>query len=521
MRLCKKNDLNLLCKAIVCSLLPVLICLLYCALQGRSLGNIYLPGTTCSDDIFYYKMVEGAVEFGSPLGYFGYNESHAVVSSFGAWSPVLLMPWILWGKIFGWGYFSPIVCNICVMAFGFAVFAVMAKPTWKQIASIALLVSLVTPFTRYLLSGMAETFGYSLIFMIYGIVYSYFREEKKYKLALLFFLIVFLSLMRPYFMVFFLLPGALWMRRSKLWGMLGSMLVLFFNLAGYWLITHFFTAPFYESMMETDFVDAFQNGGLIAGCSFLLRKIYDQWILIRWQMSLGVRQGSTAGQIYFACCIGLLFLFLWLLSDIFRIRHRGGDEKSGTVRNIVMEAGLLIAMVVMLLAIIVLYAVMEGSRHVLAFLIGFIIVGTMRDGRSLEKNILIMAAFAFLFVVKYDSDTGYRVPYGEEDVVREVEDWSEQFSSCIHLECAGAPSYDNTVDWVIGEGEEVPWKVLFALPEGTGINCCLPTYMAEHIEELNSRYILTIPGGQTDLLCQEKEMIELLREESFVLYQNY
>ena len=108
--------------------------------------------------------------------------------------------------------------------------------------------------------------------------------------------------------------------------------------------------------METDFVDAFGDGGFVAGFLFLLHKIYDKWTLIRWNMSLGVRQGSTVGQIYFACCIAMLLLFIWLLTDIIRMRRRDGNafesKSENIVRNIVIETNQLISMVTMLLAII-------------------------------------------------------------------------------------------------------------------------------------------------------------------------
>ncbi|MCM1541856.1 MAG: hypothetical protein NC121_11410 [Blautia sp.] len=519
-----KDKVNILCKAAVCGFIPILCCVLYCVFQGQSLTGIYLPDTACSDDIFYFKMVEGMVRFGSPLGYFGYNESHAMVSSFGVWSPVLLMPWALWGKVFGWGYFSPILCNICMLSLGFIIFSVLAKPTWKQAGVIALFFFFTTPYTRYMLSGMPETACYSLIIITYGVLYSYFRKDATYKLALLFFLITVLSLMRPYFMVFLLLPGVLWVRRSKLAGCLGTFVAMVLNLAGYKLMTYYFAAPYFQSSMATDFIDSFRNGGFFAGCRFLLRKIGDRWSMIRWNMSLGVREGFTDGQIYFACCIAMLLLFLWLLADFIKMkRHRGNDD---TIRNILLESGQLLCFGIMMLAIIVLYQVSEGSRHILVFLIGFILVGAMRDDRSLEKNILTMVVFAYLFVVRYDGDSGYQVPFSDEQAAREVESWSDAFSSCISLDHANAPGFENVVAWVVqdtvdGEVGGVPWRSLFALPEGTGISCCQPQYVTEHIDGLNSRYVITAPGGQIDLLCQEREMELLFRDGSIALYRTY
>lgn len=517
---------NTLCKAIGCGLIPALSCFLYCIFRGQLLGSIYLPNTACSDDIYYYKMVEGMVNFGYPLGYFGYNESHAMVSSFGVWSPLLLMPWALWGKVFGWGYFSPILCNICIISISFTAFGALAKPTWRQVASIAFLFFLVTPFTRYILSGMPETICYSLIIIMYGIVYSYFKNESISKLVLIFLIVTVLSLMRPYFMVFLLLPGILWIHRSKFWGGIGTALIVFLNLLGYKLITYFFSAPYFYSSMATDFIDSFKKDGFFGGCLFLCKKIYDKWIIIRWNMSLGVRQGFTDGQIYFACCVAMLFLFIWLIVDLVKMKNRNGIQNKNVVKQTVPEASLLIFFIVMLLAIIVLYQIPEGSRHILVFVLSFIIVGAMRDNRLMGKNLLIMIIFAYLFVIKYDDASGYRVPYSGENVICEVENWSSIFSDCIDLNYENIPSYDNVVDWVIadtvdGEVKEIPWKVLFALPEGTGISCCLPQYMTKNIDELNSRYIIAVSEGKIDLLCQEKEMDMLAKDEYFVLYKTY
>lgn len=521
-----KNKLYKMMQVAVCGFIPLASCILYCTVQGQSMRSIYLPNTACSDDIYYYKMVEGMVKFGYPLGYFGYNESHAVFASFGVWSPVLLMPWVIWGKAFGWEYFSPILCNICILSSGFVVFAILAKPTWKQIVSIAVLFFTVTPFTRYILSGMPETITYSLMIIVYGIVFSYFKRETIEKLIGMFLIITFLSLMRPYFMVFLLLPGILWIRRSKGAGFLVTALMIVLNLAGYKLITYYFAAPYFYTSMATDFIEAFRKEGFFAGCLFLLHKIYDKWVLIKWGMSLGVRQGSTEGQIYLACCIAILLLLICLLFDLIRIRNQKGSRDRIIVRNIILESSQLLFFVIMLLAIIVLYQIAEGSRHMLVFLISFIIVGVMRDDRTFEKNIIVLAVFAYLFIVKYDETLGYRVPYASKDIIQEVEYLSGRFSSYISLIRADAPSYDNVVDWVVGdivdgETREIPWRILFSLPEGVGISCCLPQYMAENIDKLNSRYILTIPNGQIDLLCQEKKMELLMREEAFVLYKTY
>lgn len=104
-----------LLKALLMSLLPLVCCVVACALQGKTISQVYLPAGEWNDELFYFKQVEGIVHFGYPRGYFGFNESHALKASFAAWSPVLVFPWILWGLCFGWNLLSPIYCNIFLM----------------------------------------------------------------------------------------------------------------------------------------------------------------------------------------------------------------------------------------------------------------------------------------------------------------------------------------------------------------------------------------------------------------------
>ena len=78
-----------LLKAVLMALLPLLCCLVRTAAEGRSIGQVYLPSSEWNDELFYFKQVEGIVNYGFPRGYFGFNESHALQLSFAAWSPVL------------------------------------------------------------------------------------------------------------------------------------------------------------------------------------------------------------------------------------------------------------------------------------------------------------------------------------------------------------------------------------------------------------------------------------------------
>ena len=79
---------------------PFLLCFLYCVFRGINIFQLYLPNSHNNDSLFYYKLVEGILSDGIPRGFYGFNESRALVGSFAAWSPALLLPWTIWGFLF-------------------------------------------------------------------------------------------------------------------------------------------------------------------------------------------------------------------------------------------------------------------------------------------------------------------------------------------------------------------------------------------------------------------------------------
>ena len=189
-------------KALTLALLPFLCCLVTCAVQGRGIGEVYLPSSEWNDELFFYRQVESIVRYGFPQGYYGFNESHGLLLSFAAWSPVLVLPWIIWGFLFGWNFLAPVVCNIVLMTLAVFLFGLLVKPTRKQMGILALLFCLYTPYVRYMLSGMPEIICMSHLIVFYGLAVSCGREEKTWKLVCMFVVTGLLTLMRPYMLLF-------------------------------------------------------------------------------------------------------------------------------------------------------------------------------------------------------------------------------------------------------------------------------------------------------------------------------
>ena len=54
--------------AVVLALLPVFYAVIRCLMDGKGIGDLYLPASTWNDELFYYKLTENVVNYGYPQG---------------------------------------------------------------------------------------------------------------------------------------------------------------------------------------------------------------------------------------------------------------------------------------------------------------------------------------------------------------------------------------------------------------------------------------------------------------------
>ena len=73
------------------------------------------------------------------------------------------------------------------------------------------------------------------------------------------------------------------------------------------------------------------------------------------------------------------------------------------------------------------------------------------------------------------------------------------------------------------EGTDVntQWQLLYALPKGFGISCCMPDYVMEHFDTIQSRYLCVVPGGPVEEKCIRAGYEKITEQENAVLYQRY
>lgn len=548
-------------RAAVLACLPVIACLVCCAARGQGIGQVYLPSSERNDELIYYKQVEAILEYGYPRGYFGFNESHALKLSFAAWSPALMLPWVLWGLLFGWNLLSPVLCNLFLLAGAMLLYGMLAKPDWKQTGIISLLFFLYMPFSWYMLCGMPEIGCMSLAIVFYGAAAGWLRRRRGGLLAVMFALAGLLTLMRPYFLLFLLLPAYFWIFRDAAggsrgmadsggtgekgrasgrggkpgegrirWGaVLGTAAVFAAVLGAYAWIGHFLAAAYFRPLYRMDWLTAFFQKGLGGGLKNLFGSLYYSGREFVSYMKQGMVSGLPAGGIFCCYVVMLLILFWQSVRDVVALRRleAGGERCRELGGQLALEGHLAFSFLAMLFATLLLMSNFhDGCKHLLTFLAaGIFPIARMRTVYW-KKAILTGVAFAFVFSYHGAAFEAYQPTFYQEAVALGLEGFGADVERELALAGDAGPSYDNTVIWVLSD--ELPegprytgWQYLYALPPGFGINCCTAEYVTENFRSLRSRYLCVVPGGPVEEACRLMEYEEITGNEHAVLYRRY
>ena len=528
--------------ALLLALVPWICAWVYCLLKGQGFGDIYLPASPWNDELFYYKLTENVISYGYPQGYFGFNESHGLYLSFAAWSPVLLLFWVVWGFFFGWNLLSPILCNLTLLSVFIFLFCLLVKPGKRQSLLIGILYAAFLPVTRFALSCIpeAELFGLFIIFL--GLAMSCRRAYKGWMVGIMFALVMLMTWMRPYLILLFLTPAVLWVSRKGRRVLVPTAVILAVTVAVYGMVNHFFSAPYLTDLFYTEWITVYFEQGVLAGVKYTVWKLCTSLISVAgmiWE-NLTVKNGliSAAGLYYF---IFLLLFFLLLAKFIYFIGKYSGRGKTQSVsageRNLpfrraaredwmgfLLEGQMLLCMAGFFAADLLMYRLQEGGRHTLVYIVGCIFLlpfmekmplkeisgkrGNFFAGQemaSLAVPMAVAVVFLLLFIGRGDIPYEFSVPFGEAEHRADLEDMAKQLSKNMELSDR-VPSYDNTVIWtawdsVDGETKTVDFGAYYAVPKGFGINLCDGGYMDVNLEDLQSRYIGVIPGGDFEKRC--------------------
>ena len=505
---------NRILNALLMGLVPVLLCVITCAIDGKTIGDVYIPSSTWNDELYYYKLVEAILEHGYPMGYYGFNESHALKLSFAAWSPVLLLPWVIWGLVFGWNLMSPVLCNMVMMALAVFIFTYLVKPNKWQMLGMTGMLAVFTPMVRYTFACMPEITCFFLIIVFLGLAISYCEKASNVKIVFMFVLSALATLMRPYFILFVLLPGYYWFKKRKISGILGTTGILGVTGVVYVAIKHYLGAEYFTDLFNTEWIEKFFTDGIFAGIKFMIYKICNVGIQFFRMFIESFISGLPAGALF----VGFVLIFgLMVLTTIGKWKRK---EKDVSV-----YAHFSFCTFGMWMALLLMYKMTEGSKHLSAFIVTGIMLVSLVSVKQFWKWVVTIVLCGFLFIVMAKEPVNYEIPYKTETLETSLVSLSEELEKNLEL-TEGGPFFENTVIWVFsdkvdGQDVQLAWQMLYLFPDEYGINLCYGDYVLNNLDTLQSRYIATIPGGEIDSLLNQKGAEVMAKNDSIIIYKKY
>lgn len=496
-------------------LFPVLLSICVCALRGIDFFALYTPASHNNDSLFYYKLVDGILAPGGMKGYFGYNESHSAVGGYAAWNPAVLLPWILFGRVFGWNYFSPILYNIIVFSVALALFVRSSEMNWKQSITMFLVLGLYPSFTIHLLSVLPEINIASFVLLFLSCIFGWMNRRKEGYLVAALICCVYLTLCRPYLFILFIIPTVYFVksgRKHKWWYPFSGMVIA---VVLYVLTTKYMTAAYFKDMIDFSIVKYVLQGDIVAAFATASEYIKIMFVGVKEYVWAAFHYGLTAGTQYFVA---------WMAAGLLVLAAVEKKNKEKRIVFLILSASFLC---VFLAVVFLMHLVNEGGRHCFVFSVVLLILLCVSefDGAYCARQTVVVA-FLLIFACKGAYiPTDYDIPARDANVQENIEYLSAVFDEYGMLN-PNAEGYENTVIWTLVDtvGDafvKTDYQSLYAIPSSMGISCCTTEYVVDNINHLKSKYIAIPAGGTIESLLIEKGCEELVRTEATVFYELY
>ena len=493
---------------------PLISAALFCLRDGKTINDVYMPLGGWSDEITYYKQIEGILAYGMPRGYFGYNQSRAMYGTLGVWGIIPLIPYIIWGFFFHWNYSSPIYANIFFCMFALIVVYLLLRPKKRWMGMFSLFWFSNQFLNRYLLSGVIEASIIAQLLIvtslgIYLLSDTLHQERKAASLSdnsaltLCTLIICFMALERPYFEVLLLIP--FWKSRKdkrKVWMIILPILAIVI-MALFFINNHFFCSTYFTNIFSFHNLQEQGISGLVSKLFLSLLEIARLiWYAVRYKG------------------IGVGWYYLLLAAELFTmiivcIRRKLSHKAIPPMYLITLIGNILI-----ILSIIVMYSLVVGARHILALVVAnaFVLVT--------EKHLFVTGILTAICLVSM-IQTGHAdaPPYRVEEYTIYMNQLKEEFANVVHV--SDYISYENvvampTADSKVNNPEEkvsTYYGLMFAMPAGVGISLDFEDYY-DNPDNIKAGYILVHPDGLIHEKLEAQGMHCIYKNEELALYTN-
>ncbi len=492
-----KVDKKTVMLSVVLAVLPLMYAVLGTAVAGKTVFDVWIPFSGWNDEAFYFRQIQDIVAFGSPRGFWGYNESCAAVGGFGAWNPMILFPMALFGKVFSFSVYTPIIFNLVILGLSLFVFGLICKPDVLKVCFTALALGAFTPLLRLALSCMSEVMLLSFCVILTALYFAEVKKHRRIWQVLMMLILMFLVAIRPYYAVFVLFPLIASHKNRSYSGFLGLLGALVGFLAGSFS-EKYLQAPYTEAVYQDWIGKVFTHGPRT-----VIKEVFEYFAgnlaSMFFQIGETVKGKGFLGSFYgtFIVLSAMLFVFFIILV-IRAIRHRGSGYDAAFV------AALLIGQTAVLMSVLISYNVFDGFRHLFVFMALDIIVlvNMAKEWRGgLTVSLIIAVLMIFFFGFRGD---GYAIPpYSDAKDREALYETREGLASAMAL--TEERSWNNTV-LIDSEGLSKGslergnryLDILYALPPGFALNYCDTQYVNDHLDRLKAGFLVTSNGSAAD-----------------------
>ena len=193
------------------ALMPAIILFLISAVKHI---DVFALSTVYNDEISWYNQAIAVAEYGRPLGYWGFNGTHAQFGTFGAWGPVSVFFMSLFLKPLHWMFpgagVSIYILNNLLWACGAnLLFVILARPKKNNLLRLIVIYAFLFVNHCYMFEAMSEPIRFSMGVVLAGVAcyLIHRRDASGYRFVLYGFApFVILSFMGAYIMFAVMLP---------------------------------------------------------------------------------------------------------------------------------------------------------------------------------------------------------------------------------------------------------------------------------------------------------------------------
>lgn len=462
--------------------------------------DIYLPASSWSDEVVYSKQLAAVVKYGAPQGYFGFNESHADIGTFAAWGPAIFWMYALPG-FFLRGRNAFIWCNLFFVVAGWLTLVWAARlKAWQQVVFAVVLACLNAPI-RYVFSAMQEPLHYALVLAVIGTAVLVRRTGRKPAWAALCLLCAAATLARPYNAVYWLFPLALaWPRRRVLLRCLAGAAA---SLVATLVLMSKFYAPYFFTNVDTAPLQMLARLQVFSAVRYTLDKLVAAFTQVGQEIA-GAWQGEGGGYylVFFLLLAVTAGCLVWNLFRKGPVFWKGCAVAAATI---------------IFLALMVMYRTAEASRHTLVLDILLLAALVLESPRPAAGTAALTAVLALAGILGLTARGGFGMPAYREAVDREVGALHTVLAESQALVDTDDP-WQRTIAYSFGDAAHV--GLLYAAPDGMGLQFDENTCLADEQQRIHSRYVMTSSGSEVEARLLAEGWTLLYQGEYGIVYEH-